>query len=162
MFTRGGAACKVCIIITLVVFVLVVGVSAFLLLYTPKAEDLSKKISSDDVKVFYYEEGKTEYSSNIKKAISFMDTFEVEYTIKEVIEFYSASLSEDDDKYVEGYIFYLDGIGSSFKFFTKYLKYLMDTDSDSANGLEHHFSSRGNILFVGNTNAEIEFRKVIF
>ena len=163
MTTRGGAACKVCAIIALVVFVLVVGVSAFLLLYTPKSTKVSEKLASDSVTAIFYEEGKTEYSTNINKVLSFInENFSTKYEIKEVVEFYTEGLSQEDENYVEGYVFYMDGIGSSYKLFKEYVQYIRNTESKDASQLNLHFSPRGKILFVGNTNAEIEFRRIIF
>ena len=128
MTTRGGVTCKVCAIIALVVFVVVVGAGAFLLLYAPKAGKISEKIASDSVTAIYYEEGKTEYSTNINKMISFInENFSTKYEIKEVVEFYSKDLDPEDEKYVEGYLFYLDSVGYYFKFLSEYIKYIRKT-----------------------------------
>jgi|GEM_PF-4239583 len=156
-------ACKVLCIIIVVLFVLAIAAGTFLALYSPKAEKLAKKLSSDELTVIYYEEGKTEYSTNIKNLISFVnDNFTTEMNIKEVVEFSSKDLSEDDKDYVEGYVFYLDKLGSTFKLCREYIKYIRNTESEDASALKLHFSPRGKALFIGNVNAEIEFRKIIF
>lgn len=163
MTTRGGVTCKVCAIIAVVVFVLVVGISAFLLLYSPKATKVGEKVASDSVTSIYYEEGKTEYSTNINNVLSFInENFSTKYEIKEVVEFYSTDLNQEDENYTEGYVFYLDSIGSAYKLFREYTSYIRNTKSDDAGQLNLHFSPRGNVLFVGNVNAEISFRRIIF
>ena len=116
---KGGIRpCRVCCIIIVILFVLILGAASFLALYVPNAEKMSEKLVSDTISVVYYSEDKTEYSTNIKNILSFInENFETEYTVKEVIEFSSATVPSDDESYVEGYVFFLDRIGSSFKLF---------------------------------------------
>ena len=158
-----GKGCKVCCIIILVVFLLIVGASAFVALYVPKADKLADKLASSDITVLLYEEGRTDYSTSVNSLISFInENFETEYTIQEVVEFRSTALEKGDEEYVEGYVFYLSSIKSAFGLFKDYAKYISEKSSEEAESLEYHFSPRGKALFIGNMAGEVAFRKIVF
>lgn len=149
------AGCSVFIFL----FILIVGVCAYALLYVPTADSAYEKLKTDEsLAVNKYDKGVTVYSEGVMQAINEIALVsDADYVINEIVEFKTAGEVGEDD-YVYGVLIYTDEISSSFNIMNDYLKFLTNSSTEDASKLEHHFSPRGKVIFVGNVNAEIVFR----
>lgn len=142
----------------IIIFILIVGVSAFALLYVPDATDATEKIKTDEsLSVIKYEKGDL-YSEDVERALNEIKLVsDCEFAINEIVEFKSSG-EVSEEEYVYGILIYTDEISSSFEVMLDYIKFLTDSSTEDASKLVYHFSPRGNVIFVGNGNGELIFR----
>ncbi len=143
----------------IVVFILIVGISAFALLYVPNAESAYEKLKTDEsLAVNIYEKDSAIFSEGVVQALNEIGLVsDIELEIEKIVEFKSLS-DENGEDYVYGVLIYTAEVSTAFDVMFDYIKFLSSSSTEDASKLTNHFSPRGNVIFVGNGNGERVFR----
>ncbi len=163
----GKKRCLTCCIIILVIALVLVGALAFFVAYIPAAPKLVEKFSAQGLAAVYVGADATTEGDDAAMLLAaglILTAYTGTYTdvTFEGIVYFKSETEGDADPETVGYLLITDSIKSAALMVVNYYKESGEPSSINPPEGDIHASMRGKAYFVGNINAEIALRKIIF
>ncbi len=165
--SMGKRRCLTCCIIILIIALVFAGALAFFVAYIPAAPKLVEKFTAQGLSAVYVGSDATTEGSDATMLLaaglllaSYTSTY-TDVTFEGIVYFKSETEEEAEPETV-GYLLITDSIKSAAMMVLSYYQESGEPSSINPPEGEIHASLRGKAYFVGNINAEIALRKIIF
>ncbi len=161
-----GRRCFTCCIVVFLIAAVIVGAVAFAVAYVPEGTKVAEKLIAQGLNAVYVGIDSTTVGTDAGlqfAAALLLSVYIATYTdvtFSGIVAFQSEA-EPDAEPETMGYMLYTDSIKSASLMVVSYYK---DGNPSTVEDLpvESHASIRGKAFFVGNVNAEIALRKIIF